>query len=375
MFHNFGARCLGKRQAVGSNVVSRGTCTDSDPEGDQIFSTFEARATEGKPFAGTHVFVGGTGKYAGFTGTADYTVQPVKSSDGTPMFSVPHKAKWQIAVASEQAANDLGQQLVGTAADAKAMLEKAVAAVKADKAKALEVFNKGEGGFRDRDLYVFCDSLADGKVVAIGNPNAKQLLGQDIRLHKDAAGKAYGAEIYAAGQKPEGQFTEVSYVFPRPGADKTPVPKISLVTNAGDLGCGVGYYKPAMAQDMALKVVEDTASKWTLAYNANDAHGIAALFTPDGVFLPASAKEFKGRDEIEKALAGRMKAGWTKQTVSVHEAHAFGDIIWATGEYTLMGSGDMEVKQLNGLFGDVFVKDGDGWRLVLVTANAAPPKP
>jgi hypothetical protein len=33
-------------------------------------------------------------------------------------------------------------------------------------------------------------------------------------------------------------------MFPRPGADKTPVPKVSLVTKVSDdLGCGVGYYK------------------------------------------------------------------------------------------------------------------------------------
>jgi hypothetical protein len=32
-------------------------------------------------------------------------------------------------------------------------------------------------------------------------------------------------------------------MFPRPGADKTPVPKVSLATRVGDLGCGVGYYK------------------------------------------------------------------------------------------------------------------------------------
>jgi hypothetical protein len=49
------------------------------------------------------------------------------------------------------------QQTGGTADEAKAMLMKAVAAVKADKAKALDMFNKGEGGFLDRDLYVFCD--------------------------------------------------------------------------------------------------------------------------------------------------------------------------------------------------------------------------
>jgi len=60
----------------------------------------------------------------------------------------------------------------GTADEAKAMLMKAVAAVKADKAKALEMFNKGEGGFLDRDLYVFCANVSDGKFVAIGNNNA-----------------------------------------------------------------------------------------------------------------------------------------------------------------------------------------------------------
>jgi hypothetical protein len=135
-------------------------------------------------------------------------------------------------------------QQYGTADEAKAMLMKAAAAVKADKAKALDMFNKGAGGFLDRDLYVFCGNVSDGKAVAIGNPNAKQLLGLDARTLKDATGKAFGAELYAAYQKPEGQITEVSYMFPRPGPDKTPAAKVSLVTRVSDnLGCGVGYYK------------------------------------------------------------------------------------------------------------------------------------
>ena len=135
------------------------------------------------------------------------------------------------------------QQTGGTADEAKAMLMKAVAAVKADKAKALDMFNKGEGGFLDRDLYVFCGNVTDGKTVATGNPNRKQILGVDVRTIKDSTGKPYGAELYAAYQKPEGEITEVSYMLPRPGANKTPVPKVSLATRVGDLGCGVGYYK------------------------------------------------------------------------------------------------------------------------------------
>jgi len=129
------------------------------------------------------------------------------------------------------------------AAEAKAMLSKAVAAVKAEKVKALDMFNKGEGGFLDRDLYPFCVNSGDGKIVAVGNPNAKQIIGQDLRTLKDSTGKSFGVEQFAAAQKPEGELTEVSYLFSKPGADPTPVAKVSFTTKVGDLVCGVGYYK------------------------------------------------------------------------------------------------------------------------------------
>jgi signal transduction histidine kinase len=131
----------------------------------------------------------------------------------------------------------------GTADDAKAMLMKAATAMKADKTKTLDLINKGEGGFLDRDIYPFCFDLSDGKILAVASNNAKQFLGTDIRALKDATGKIYGPDLHAAAQKPEGQVTEVSYMFPRPGADKTPVQKVSFVTKVGDLGCGVGFYK------------------------------------------------------------------------------------------------------------------------------------
>ena len=65
-----------------------------------------------------------------------------------------------------------------------------------------------------------------------------------LRTFKDpTTGKAFGLEQFAAAQKPEGQITEVSAMIPRPGANTTPVQKVMFVTRAGDLGCGVGYYK------------------------------------------------------------------------------------------------------------------------------------
>ena len=68
------------------------------------------------------------------------------------------------------------QGQLGTAAEAKAMLEKAVAAVKADQTKALAMFNNGDGGFKDRDLYPFCFDSGSGTVAATA---AKNLIGTD----------------------------------------------------------------------------------------------------------------------------------------------------------------------------------------------------
>jgi lipopolysaccharide export LptBFGC system permease protein LptF len=143
-----------------------------------------------------------------------------------------------VALGTFVAPQALQAQQQGTAAEAKAMLEKAVVAVKADKAKALAMFNNGEGGFKDRDLYPFCFNIADGKVNATA---AKNLIGTDVRTLKDKTGKAFGEEMYKVVK--DGTISEVSYMFPRPGTDTTPVQKVSFVTKVGDQGCGVGYYK------------------------------------------------------------------------------------------------------------------------------------
>jgi signal transduction histidine kinase len=125
----------------------------------------------------------------------------------------------------------------GTAAEARAMLDRAIIAVKDDKAKALNMFNKGEGGFKDRDLQPFCFNIGDGAIVAATAPS---LLGKDIRTLKDQTGKVFGPELYEGGKK-QGQISEVHYVFPKPG-ETASVPKVSFVTGVADLGCGVGYF-------------------------------------------------------------------------------------------------------------------------------------
>ena len=128
-----------------------------------------------------------------------------------------------------------------TPEQAMAMLARAVAAVQADKSKALAMFNTGEGGFLDEDLYPYCFNVGDGRFVA--DVNQPQLIGQKAMDLKDATGKPFGLELYTAAQKSEGEITDVSYMFPKPGSEQQLVPKVALVTRVGELACAVGYYQ------------------------------------------------------------------------------------------------------------------------------------
>jgi signal transduction histidine kinase len=106
--------------------------------------------------------------------------------------------------------------------------------MKKDKAATIARINKGEGGFRDRDLYPFCATL-DGNTTA--HPTH---VGQNLKELKDKKGKAFGAEMFKVAE--EGKVKQVSYMWPKPGS-KDPVEKLSYVTRVGDQVCGVGYYK------------------------------------------------------------------------------------------------------------------------------------
>jgi cytochrome c len=124
----------------------------------------------------------------------------------------------------------------GTAAEARAMLERAIAELKANETAALEKFNKPDGGFRDRDLYVFCFNATNGTFTAHANP---KLLGTDVRALKEKDGAPLGEKIFSSIKE---TVTTVDYNFPRPGTTE-PVPKESYIVKVGNQGCGVGYYK------------------------------------------------------------------------------------------------------------------------------------
>jgi hypothetical protein len=154
--------------------------------------------------------------------------------------------KWLLVTAAAICAipaTGFAQAPLGTADEAKAMLVKVIAAVKADRDVALAMFNMGQGGFKDRDLYPFCYRVSDGKGLAV--PFVVEA-GTDVRTLKDANGVQFGLDGYnTAVRNPEGQITATptEYLFPKPGTTAPAVPKRSFVTQVSGLVCGVGYYK------------------------------------------------------------------------------------------------------------------------------------
>jgi len=132
-----------------------------------------------------------------------------------------------------------GAQQSGTADEAKALLARAATAVKTDKAGALAKFDAPNGGFKGRDLYVFCFDRNAGTVLA-GQPATK---GKDVRTYVDSTGKRFGEEMFANVK--DGDIIIVNYMFPKPNS-VVPVAKQSFVEGLGDIACGVGYYNSSM---------------------------------------------------------------------------------------------------------------------------------
>ncbi len=126
----------------------------------------------------------------------------------------------------------------GTAAEAEAMVKKAVAYLKANgPEKAAEEFTNGKS-FKDRDLYVSFYELS-GKVIGHG-ANAK-LVGKDLIGLKDPDGKLF-IQMICDLARTKGKGWTDSYKFRNPTTDKVSE-KTIYVERVGETWIGVGIYK------------------------------------------------------------------------------------------------------------------------------------
>jgi cytochrome c len=129
-------------------------------------------------------------------------------------------------------------QQFGTAEEARAMLDRAVAGLKSDEAKALRDFNDTNNKlFHDRDLYISCFNMSDGKFTAFPGPG---MVGIDVRTFKLGEDPIGQRAFDAIQAMPEGTVSTMDYNFPKAGK---PAVKQSIQSRVGDQGCGVSFYK------------------------------------------------------------------------------------------------------------------------------------
>jgi len=127
----------------------------------------------------------------------------------------------------------------GTPAEAKAMLQQAVAHYnEVGRKQALADFNAKKAPFADRDLYVVC---IDSNSSITANGGFPQYVGASADLLRDADGKPVGRAIHAAGVNNNEGSVQYQWINPVNGKRES---KITFCQKVGEDVCGGGAYNP-----------------------------------------------------------------------------------------------------------------------------------
>jgi cytochrome c len=136
-------------------------------------------------------------------------------------------------------AASFGFAFAASSADqAKAMVEKAAALVKANgKEKAVKEFNDPKGQFVKGELYIFAYEM-NGVVIA--NPNNLKTVGMNLMEMPDVDGKLFRKEGIELAKKNGSGWVDYKYKNPQSGKVEQ---KTSLFRKAEDIVVGCGIYK------------------------------------------------------------------------------------------------------------------------------------
>jgi hypothetical protein len=105
-FDGMHAHCLMLSAIIGGKPSISGACTETDRDGDHVFTSFDGAA---------YKLIGGTGKYKGISGSALYSITPEPSLDqGRNGYVMKHDVTWTIPA---------GQPVVDSAAGPKNRLD------------------------------------------------------------------------------------------------------------------------------------------------------------------------------------------------------------------------------------------------------------
>lgn len=132
----------------------------------------------------------------------------------------------------------------------------------------------------------------------------------------------------------------------------------------------IGAAAPAFAQSAEEQVTAAYAD-WDAAFNAGDADAVAASYTEDALFLPATHDVVNGQDEVGAFFAGLFDMGVTGHKLDLIEVRESGDTVVGAANWTAVGKdADGADQPWGGIATHVFERQDDGsLKLVLHTFN------
>jgi uncharacterized protein (TIGR02246 family) len=123
--------------------------------------------------------------------------------------------------------------------------------------------------------------------------------------------------------------------------------------------------------------IEQLIATFSGDWNKQDAAGMASLFTTDGVLVVPDPKPvYTGPQIIEQHFRDNFKSGEAHNQSTVEQVWPFetGKVI-AFGAYHLTGQGQNGPIKVDGHWTAVDVRDGEKWKIRLLTALHDPPPP
>lgn len=127
----------------------------------------------------------------------------------------------------------------GSADEAVAMVKKAIALIKADKAKAFAaISDTANKEYHDRDLYVY---VYDLNGVALAHGNNPKIVGKNLMALADSNGKLMIKEMADLAKSPAGKGW-VDFKWPNP-LTKAIENKSGYIERVDDMMVGSGVYK------------------------------------------------------------------------------------------------------------------------------------
>jgi ketosteroid isomerase-like protein len=148
------------------------------------------------------------------------------------------------------------------------------------------------------------------------------------------------------------------------------------------VGLAIGLAAPTFAQQkdtIDSQIAEQVTKKMDEGFNNGDAAAVGALFMEDAVFVTPQGPIF-GREAIEKLFEGMFQQGHYSDHLnkddqgSPHTIGTAGNEVWRTGEWssTLQGKSGGPI-QLKGCWSAINVREGDTWKIRMLTFNVTPP--